>query len=122
MKDEVVKVINVIVEKTKDGYSAYTTDYPICTVGNSMDEIKANILEAINLYRTHNKKQPVKMTGFLFKLDLSSFFELYPVINASALSKKVGMNKTLLSPICDGQKETLGKAGAKDYRGCTPNW
>lgn len=42
----------VIIEETTDGgYSAYVPDLPVCfTVGNTLDEVKVNIREAIELY------------------------------------------------------------------------
>jgi len=42
--------IEMIVEKTKTGYSAYAAKFPIYTVGSSLTQLKANILEALNLY------------------------------------------------------------------------
>lgn len=45
-----MKKISIIVEKTETGYSAYAEDYPVYTVGSNLDELKSNILEAINLY------------------------------------------------------------------------
>ena len=42
--------IEMIVERTKTGYSAYAEKYPVYTVGSSLEELKANLLEAINLY------------------------------------------------------------------------
>jgi hypothetical protein len=41
--------IEIIVEKTKTGYSAYAEKYPVYTVGKSLSELKSNILEAVNL-------------------------------------------------------------------------
>ena len=42
---------NKAYEKSKDGYSAYVPDLPGCTsAGSSREEIKSNIIEAINLY------------------------------------------------------------------------
>ena len=41
--------IEVIVERTKTGYSAYAEKYPVYTVGKSLQELKSNILEAVNL-------------------------------------------------------------------------
>ncbi len=41
--------ITIIVEKTKTGYSAYAEQYPLYTVGKSLEELKSNILEAVNL-------------------------------------------------------------------------
>jgi predicted RNase H-like HicB family nuclease len=40
----------VIVERTKTGYSAYAEKFPVYTVGKSLEELKSNILEVINLY------------------------------------------------------------------------
>ncbi len=42
----------VIIEETSSGgYSAYVPDLPVCfTVGDTLDEVKANIREAIELY------------------------------------------------------------------------
>ena len=41
--------IEMIVERTKTGYSAYAENYPVYTVGSSLEELKANMLEALNL-------------------------------------------------------------------------
>ncbi|SFE20419.1 type II toxin-antitoxin system HicB family antitoxin [Spirosoma endophyticum] len=42
----------VIIEETEGGgYSAYVPDLPVCfTVGDTLDEVKANIKSAIELY------------------------------------------------------------------------
>jgi predicted RNase H-like HicB family nuclease len=40
----------IIVERTKTGYSAYAEKFPVYTVGKSLEELKSNILEVINLY------------------------------------------------------------------------
>ena len=42
--------IEILIEKTNTGYSTYAVKYPVYTVSNSLGEIKANILEAFNLY------------------------------------------------------------------------
>jgi len=39
-----------IVEKTRNGFSAYEEHLPIFTIGNTMAEVKNNAQEAINLY------------------------------------------------------------------------
>jgi predicted RNase H-like HicB family nuclease len=109
--------IKVIIEKTKDGYSAYTEEFPVYTIGHSVDEIKANILEAINLYKEHNNLPFLNKSGFQFNLDLPSFFELYPVINAAALSKKINMNKSLLSQYITGKKQPSEKQAQKIITG-----
>jgi predicted RNase H-like HicB family nuclease len=48
MKDVIV---NIIIEKDKDGYYAYSPDLQGCqSQGNSLEEVKANIQEAVELY------------------------------------------------------------------------
>jgi predicted RNase H-like HicB family nuclease len=45
-----MKKIEMIVERTKTGYSAYAKNYPVATTGKDLIELKANIVEAMNLY------------------------------------------------------------------------
>lgn len=58
----------VIIEETTDGgYSAYVPDLPVCfTVGDTLDEVKTNIREAIELYldeaRTAGTVMPLPKT------------------------------------------------------------
>ena len=40
----------IVAEKTNTGYSAYASKYSVFTVGNDFTELKANIIEALNLY------------------------------------------------------------------------
>ncbi len=37
--------IEMIVEKTKTGYSAYAEKFPVYTVGTTLNELKANMPE-----------------------------------------------------------------------------
>ena len=96
--------IEIIVEKTKTGYSAYAERYPVYTVGKSLEELKFNILEAINLLL---EKQGKKITENDLKiiLDLPQFFAFYKVINAKALSERIGMNQSLLAQYIKGVKK-----------------
>jgi predicted RNase H-like HicB family nuclease len=96
--------IEIIIEKTKTGYSAYAERYPVYTVGKSLEELKSNILEAINLLL---EKQDKKVTENDLKiiLDLPQFFAFYKVINAKALSERIGMNQSLLAQYIKGVKK-----------------
>lgn len=96
--------IEKIVEKTKTGYSAYAEKYQVYTVGNSLDELKSNILEALNLY-FENKKKAVTEKDLKISLDLPQFFEFYKVINARALSEHIGINQSLLAQYIKGNKK-----------------
>jgi predicted RNase H-like HicB family nuclease len=96
--------IEMIIEKTKTGYSAYAEKYPVYTVGNSLEELKANILEALNLYLEDENKN-IKEKDLKITLDLPQFFEFYKVINAKALSERIGMNQSLLAQYIKGNKK-----------------
>ena len=99
-----MKKISIIVEKTETGYSAYAEEYPVYTVGNNLDELKSNILEAINLY-FEEEKRTVTAEDLKITLDLPQFFEFYKVINAKALSERIGMNQSLLAQYIKGNKK-----------------
>lgn len=111
-----MKKISVIIEKTHTGYSAYTEDYPAFTTGKTMDELKANMVDGLNLY-FEDKGREVTIDNLYFSVDLESFFDLYPVVNAAALSKKVGMNKSLLSQYVTGKKKPSEKQVQKILEG-----
>ncbi|MEO7213540.1 MULTISPECIES: helix-turn-helix transcriptional regulator [Mucilaginibacter] len=104
-----MKKINLIVEKTSTGFSAYAENYPVYTVGASMTELKSNILEAMNLYQEETGGEPVKESDINITLDLPQFFEYFKVINAKALSERVGMNQSLLAQYVGGQKKPSSK-------------
>lgn len=96
--------IEIIVEKTKTGFSAYSEKYPVYTVGKTLDELKSQIIEALNLYFEKDGKfitdKDLKIT-----LDLPQFFEFYKVINAKALSERIGINQSLLAQYIKGIKK-----------------
>ncbi|WP_017732722.1 helix-turn-helix domain-containing protein [Nafulsella turpanensis] len=108
--------VNVVIEKTSTGYSAYTEEYPVAVGGDSIEEIKNEVLYGLNFYH-EDKGKEFTMDQLVFIVDLSSFFKLYPVINAAALSKKVGMNKTLLSQYVTGKKKPSEKQVQKILNG-----
>ena len=96
--------IEMIVEKTKTGYSAYAEKYAVYTIGSSLQELKGNILEALNLYFEKDGKI-VTEKDLQIILDLPQFFEFYKVINAKALSERIGMNQSLLAQYIKGNKK-----------------
>ncbi len=96
--------IEMIVERTKTGYSAYAEKYPVYTAGSSLEELKANILEALNLYLEKQGKA-ITEKDLKITLDLPQFFEFYKVINAKALSERIGINQSLLAQYIKGIKK-----------------
>lgn len=103
-----MKKIKVIVEKTRDGYSAYTEKYGVATTGDNLDELKANIIEAINLYLEDEGKE-ISINDLKITLDIPQFFEFYNVINAKALSERIHMNQSLLAQYINGVKSPSEK-------------
>ena len=106
-----MKNYKFVVERTQTGFSAFAEDenLPVFTTGKDFEEIKTNILEALNLYLEHAGKKAATAENIITKLDLPSFFEFYSVINAKALSKRINMNETLLSQYVNGKKEPSEK-------------
>jgi predicted RNase H-like HicB family nuclease len=96
--------ITIIVEKTKTGFSAYAEKYPVYTVGKSLEELKSNILDAVNLLLEKSGKS-ITEDDLKIVLDLPQFFEFYKVINAKALSERIGMNQSLLAQYIKGIKK-----------------
>src|SRR5215813_6640631 len=96
--------IEMIVESTRTGYSAYATKYSVFTAGKDFAELKTNILEALNLY-FEDQDKVIKESDLRITLDLPQFFEFYKVINAKALSERIGMNQSLLAQYIKGNKK-----------------
>ena len=63
------------------------------------------MLEALNLYLEHNGKPLIAMNNIKVSLDLPQFFDFYKVINAKALSERIGMNQSLLAQYIKGIKK-----------------
>jgi hypothetical protein len=98
--------INMIVTKEERGYSASATiggDF-IGTQGENFEELKINVLEAVNL-AFEDKDIIYSIDEIRFTLDMQSFFEFYKVINAKALSERIGMNQSLLAQYITGKKK-----------------
>jgi hypothetical protein len=91
-------------QKTRTGYSAYAVKYAAYTTGSDLGELKFNILEVLNLMFEEEGKivteDDIKIT-----VDLPQFFEFYKVINAKALSERIGMNQSLLAQYIKGNKK-----------------
>ena len=99
-------VITMNITKEDVGYSAYASiqNKYIATEGDDFEELKNNILEAVNL--------TFEDSGFVYVIDeiilrpdIQSFFEFYKVINVKALSERIGMNQSLLAQYINGIKK-----------------
>ena len=99
-------VITMEIVKEDVGYSAYTTfkDNFIGTQGEDFDELKQNIIEAVNL-AFQDDNFIFSIEEIILKPDLQSFFEFYKVLNVKALSERIGMNQSLLAQYISGTKK-----------------
>jgi transcriptional regulator with XRE-family HTH domain len=107
-----MKTILFIVGKTRTGFDAYREEAGnnlIATTGSNMIELKENILEAYNLYLSDSKVPSISIDQIDFQYDLPSFFEFYKEINASALGKRIGMHKSLISEYANGRRKPSAK-------------
>jgi len=110
-----MKKIVFIVEKTDTGFSAYAEDFkniPAGTTGNTMAELRQNIVDAYNSIAEIKGLPDLTIDEISVQLDLPQFFDYYKIINASALGVRIGMDKTLLSQYVNGHK----KAGPKQIQ------
>lgn len=98
--------MKITVTKEDTGYSAnaLVNGCFIATEAEAFEELKANVLEAVNL-TFEDKGFAYTIDEIKFEYDLESFFDFYKVINAKALSERIGMNQSLLAQYIKGIKK-----------------
>jgi hypothetical protein len=98
--------IEMTVLKEDIGYSACAilNHGSIFTQGDNFDELKLNILDAVNL-TFEDKGFAYSIEEIKFIYDLASFFTFYKIINVSALSKRLHMQQSLLAQYITGKKK-----------------
>jgi len=98
--------IVMIITKEDLGYSAHALveNISINTQGDTFDELKEMILEAVNL-SFEDKGFAYTIDKIEFTYDLKSFFDFYKVINVKALAERIGMNQSLLAQYINGIKK-----------------
>ena len=60
--------VNVVIEKSKTGYSAYVEEYPVYVGSETIEEIKNRVLNALNFYH-EDKGKVFVMDQLNFQLD-----------------------------------------------------
>jgi len=114
MKPEII--VTIIKEETGYGATASVGDRYIFTQGDTFDELKAMIIDAVNL-TFEDLGYVYTIDEIQLKLDLESFFDFYKVINAKALSKRIGMNQSLLAQYINGSKKPSPRQTERILRG-----
>ncbi len=110
--------MTVIIIKENVGYSAHVSirNKFIGTQGEDMDELKANIIEAVNL-SFEDESLTYNINEIQLKPDLQSFFDFYKVINVKALSERIGMNQSLLAQYINGKKKPSAIQQQRIFKG-----
>lgn len=109
-----IKTVRVIIEQTENNYAAYLEGIDgIVTTGGSIDEIKSNIVEAIELFVEVSKEFgddiPKELQGdyeLIFKMDVQSMLNVYSKIFTKAgLERLTGINQKQLWHYATGTKK-----------------
>ena len=110
------KKIEITVEKTKTGYSAYADKLGVYSTALDIPTLYSDLVEALNLYY-EDSDYIVSVDNLKLNLDLQQFFQFYKVLNANYLAQRIGMNPTLLSQYVRGKKHPSPKQTDKIIQG-----
>jgi hypothetical protein len=110
------KKIEVVVEKTNTGYSAYAEQMSVFTTAENISELYVNLIEALN-FAYEEIGYVVSADNIKLNLDLKQFFQYYKVLNANFLAQRIGMNPTLLSQYVRGKKHPSANQKDKIIKG-----
>lgn len=110
------KKIEVIVEKTNTGYSAYAEHMSVYSTGENISALYINLIEALN-FAYEELGYEVSAENIKLNLDLKQFFQYYKVLNANFLAQRIGMNPSLLSQYVRGKKLPSSKQTDKIIKG-----
>jgi predicted RNase H-like HicB family nuclease len=107
-----MKQVKVIIEKTKDMYSSYAENVPgIYGGGDTVEEAKKSILDAIRLLKEHNTNKNIPAIlkdkyAIVFKYDAESFLKHYKgIFTNSALERITGINQKQFQHYASGLKK-----------------
>ena len=102
------KILDVVIEKTDTGYSAFAEEIEVYSTAKNMDSLTGNLVEALNLYYEDDELY-VDYANLRLHLDIPQFFQYYKVLNAKFLAGRIGMNPVLLSQYVRGKKKPSQK-------------
>lgn len=106
-----MKKVTVVIERAENNFSAYVQDVDgITATGESIDEIKSSIINAIEEYKSACKnlglEVPAELKGdyeIAFELDIQSFLMIYQgIFTKSGLEKLTGINQKQLWHYANG--------------------
>jgi len=107
-----METIKVVIEKTKDMYSAYSVNVAgIYAGGDTVEDVKQSVLDAIVLLKKYNTDEniPAILKGeyqIEYQVDVQSFLNYYnQVFTNVALERITGINQKLLHHYATGLKK-----------------
>ena len=98
--------IELKIIKEDVGYSAVGKwkNRGLTTCGDNWNELQFMIIDMLNLV-FEDVGYTYSIDEIEFSYDIHSFFDFYKVINAKALSERIGMNQSLLAQYISGIKK-----------------
>ncbi len=98
--------IKLKILKEDRGYTAVGQwkNRSLVTCGDSWEELQSMIVEMLNLV-FEDLGHTYTIEEVQLEYDLQTFFAFYKVINAKALSQRIGMNQSLLAQYIKGIKK-----------------
>ena len=107
-----MKTIKITIERGADNYGGFSENVPgIYGAGDSVEEVKQNILEAIDLLKEENSndKLPSELQGnyeVVYQLDVASLLNYYKgIFTNSALERITGINQKQLQHYSTGLRK-----------------
>ena len=107
-----MEYLKIIIERTKDMYTAYAENAPgVYAAGDSVEEVKHSVNNAILLLKKHNKKNniPEILKGkfaLVYKYDAESFLKYYKgIFTNAALERITGINQKQFQHYASGLKK-----------------
>lgn len=103
--------ITIVIERAERNFSAYLKEVDgITATGNTIDDIKASMMDAIGVYvescYEFGLEVPQVLSGqyeFSFELDIQSFLKIYSgIFTKSGLEKLTGINQKQLWHYANG--------------------
>ena len=107
-----MKVVKIVIEKSKDHYSAYAENVKgIYAGGDTVEEVKQKVLDAIELLKAYNEEDDIQeiIRGdyeLVYKFDVESFLTYYKgIINPVTLHRLTGINPKQLQHYASGRSK-----------------
>lgn len=108
--------LKIIKEEVGYGATGKWEDRFMTTCGDTWEELQEMILDMVNL-TFEDLGLTYTFEEIKLEYDIQSFFDFYKVINAKALSERIGMNQSLLAQYINGTKKPSSKQTKRIFEG-----